>query len=164
MGLSGDFDELDRLIGKLEDIRAKRLQAQMSRALAEEAIELVHQGFDDEADPFGNEWAPLKSRDGRALQKDGHLLSSFHVVRSGPDGFAIGSNERWVHVHQYGATIRPKGKKWLRFVMNGEVVFRKQVVIPARPMLPGANELPPAWDAAFQETATELLEAHMGKK
>ena len=164
MGLSGDFGELDRLIDRLEDIRAKRLQGQLSRALAEEAIELVHQGFEDEADPFGKEWAQLTSRDGRALQKDGHLLSSFHVVRSNPEGFAIGSNERYVHVHQYGATIVPKAKKWLRFIVGGEVVFSKKVVIPARPMLPGANELPPAWDEAFRETADELLKAHMGTK
>lgn len=38
-------------------------------------------------------------------------------------------------VHQYGATIYPKVKKYLSFVIDGIRVFARKVTIPARPYI-----------------------------
>ncbi|WP_175404830.1 phage virion morphogenesis protein, partial [Endozoicomonas atrinae] len=45
-------------------------------------------------------------------------------------------NVKYAAVHNFGATIRPKKAKILAFPgKNGQTVFAKKVVIPARPFL-----------------------------
>jgi hypothetical protein len=43
-------------------------------------------------------------------------------------------------VHQYGATIVPRFKKFLSFVVDGIRYFAKKVVIPARPYIGCSSE------------------------
>lgn len=54
-------------------------------------------------------------------------------------GVTVGTNVEYAAIQQLGGTIRPKNKKFLRFEINGQIIFAKQVTIPARPFL-GINE------------------------
>ncbi len=53
----------------------------------------------------------------------------------------VGTNLVYAAIHEYGGIIRPKVKQFLRFVIDGRVIFAKAVQIPARPYLrPGYKE------------------------
>jgi len=55
----------------------------------------------------------------------------------------VGTNVVYGPVHEFGATIRPKRKKWLHWLgPAGEKIFAKKVVVPKRPWLQ------PAFDQA----------------
>lgn len=56
------------------------------------------------------------------------------TFRTGPDQVAVGTNKVYGAVHQFGATIRPKGRA-LVFNLGGRKVFARSVTIPARPYL-----------------------------
>lgn len=62
-------------------------------------------------------------------------------------------------VHQFGATIVPVEKQFLRFEVGEKVVFAKQVTIPARPYLGFSEETAQQIDDVFgdwlQEQAAE---------
>lgn len=106
----------------------------------------VQLGFHNSTDPYGQPWAPLKTRAGAPLRDKGHLMNSFDYRVEG-NSVVIGTNLSYARVHQDGATIRPKGggaKDRLRFLVNGRPVFAKEVTIPPREMLP-LNGLPQDW-------------------
>lgn len=48
---------------------------------------------------------------------------------------AVGTNLVYAPVHEFGAVITPKTATRLHFVVDGEDVFAKRVVIPARPYM-----------------------------
>lgn len=52
----------------------------------------------------------------------------------------LSSNLVYSAIHEFGGTIKPKSKSWLRFKVNGNWKSVKQVVIPARPYLMPAIE------------------------
>lgn len=104
----------------------------------------VRLGFRTSTDPYGRAWAPLTSRAGKPLLKTGvHFLSSISYKVEG-DTLTVGSNFRYARTHQFGATITPKTKQALSFIVNGQRVFARKVTIPARPVFP-LSGLPPAW-------------------
>jgi phage gpG-like protein len=138
ISVSGDTSKLAGLIDRLGRIADGRILKIINQNLAEEAIELVKQGFEDEKDPFGSPWAPLKRRTGRILQDTARLKNSFNrpsATSSDAGGFRIGTNVQYAVHHQFGA---PKAK------------------LPKRMMLP-TGELPEAWVDKFQKTADEIL-------
>lgn len=126
-------------------------------------------------DPWGDPWKAIKFRairsgkngrptkfgkaqlaanaagtPGRPLVDTGLLSRSVAQVADSK-GVTIGTNQTpRAYTHQFGAVIRPKNAKLLAFPgPNGQIIFAKKSVIPARPFLPlrkgGAVELPPAW-------------------
>src|SRR5690606_37637300 len=158
-------------IGKL-DGWAKALESlpkemrKMPRLMAEEAVELTRQTFEDEADPYGKPWAPLKLRSGRILAKTGGLKSSIHVKPHGK-GFTIGVGKSYAGYHQQGTgihgpkrqRIKPLRAKALGPINPGGKFFRSVKGSPRRAMLP-YDGLPPTWTEAFKEVAGETI----GKK
>lgn len=134
-GVTGDF-------GKLTDW-AKRLRASdrvlrsVAKNMAEEALDLVAQGFADEKDPYGRAWAKLKVRRGKILQDTARLKRSWHRVKLSETGFTIAAGASYATFHQAG-TKR----------------------MAARKMVPDGGNLPASWRAAMLEAAHEVLAEH----
>lgn len=127
----------------------------------------VKMGFSRGVSPYGEQWKPLKLRDGQPLRDKGNLLSSitYKVAGAGNDQYVdIGTNRRveWKGnvyslgaIHQFGAVIVPVHAKFLRFMGPNGIIQAKRVVIPARPFMPikaGQFVLPDQW-------ATDTLKA-----
>jgi len=129
---SGDF-ALEPLIRKLTEVGDGRILTLIRQNLAEEAVDLVKQGFERESEPFGAPWAPLKRRTGKILQDTGRLKNSF-TPRATADGFRIVTNVAYAQYHQRGT--------------------RRMV---ARPLVPTGTHLPDAWLVAFHRVVDEIL-------
>ena len=125
-------------------------------------IDLIGQGFNDGADPWGQPWKPLsgRSRSGQPLRDTGRLANSIAMQISG-DTLEVGTNVCYAPVHQFGAKIiagpgtgsgmcgyQRKGAKLLAWSAGGAIHYAKQVTIPARPFLPinDSGTLPGTWE------------------
>jgi len=87
--------------------------------------------------PDGAAWTPsyrASSEGGKTLVKEHHLKDSITHDPS-RDEVRVGTNVLYAAVHQFGATIRAKTSRGLRFRSGGNWVTKKQVTIPARPFL-----------------------------
>ena len=95
--------------------------------------------------PYGEAWEPLKTRQGQPLRDTGRLMNSI-THDEGGDYIEVGTNVKYAAVHQFGATIRPKRRKFLVFKPKGasNPIFAREVTIPARPFLP-TGDLPGDW-------------------
>ncbi len=69
----------------------------------------------------------------------GTLRASQTMEVSAPPGKVVGRVSTWVHYAPYvhngvdhPVVIRPKRRKALRFVINGQVIFAKKVTLPPR--------------------------------
>jgi len=138
---TGDFAKLKHFQKKVQ--QSPQVLQVISENLAEEAIDLVKQGFRDQADPDGNAWKPKKKDDGRAILtgKTGRLKGGWHRRGVTRKGFRIGPSVTYAAPHQSGVPKRG---------------------LVARKMVPG-KRLPLKWRKAFVETAQEILEAHFSK-
>ena len=152
MPLRGDWNALDDLIAKLEDDPLPEL----AEALAEEALELVAEGFEESRAPDGTSWAELAVRDGKPLEDTGTLRNGWHVVEADANGFKIGASVWYADVHQNGCRVPKTGETLLK--IPGVGMRFTSVQIPARPMVPSPNELPAAWEAALTEAAHDFLD------
>lgn len=128
------FDKLRDFQRKTE--QAPRVLEVISKNLAEQTVELVRQGFEHESDPYGNDWAPLKYRDGRILQDSGRMRDTWH----------------WEDVSARGYTVAP-GVDYAVYHQDGTRT------IPARPMVPD-QDLPDDWKRALSDIATRILSDH----
>ena len=155
-----DLEELVRKLGELESGDALE---ELAGNIAEEAIELVKQGFEDERDPYGVSWAALESRDGETLRDTRALYNSLHVVEATSTQVTIADGVWYGIVHQTGKTIRPRRAKALRFMVRGKPVFAQVVTIPARPFFPREGDIPSGWQTAFEEVADEWFKSHFGR-
>lgn len=95
--------------------------------------------FEDGRDPAGVPWkrsARAKRQAGQTLIDSGRLRSSITFRLPSATSLEVGTNVVYAAVHQFGATIRPKAKKALRFNIPG-VGWRQaaEVKIPPRPFL-----------------------------
>lgn len=89
---------------------------------------------EEKTSPAGEAWKP-NLRDGDILVESGsHLLASVAYSASA-DQAEWGAAWEYAHVHQYGATIKPKEADKLVFSLGGNKVFAKEVTIPARPFV-----------------------------
>ena len=84
--------------------------------------------------PQGNSWAPLKGRNGQPLRDTGRLMRSIDYEAS-DDEVVIGTNVKYGPTHQFGAVIKPKNGKFLKFKIGNQFVSLKKVTIPARPFI-----------------------------
>jgi phage gpG-like protein len=131
--------ELARL--RREVKRAPKLLDAIGLQVGEEFLGLVQDGFREQRNPFGHAWPPKKRPDGRAILvgRTTRLRRSWHLERTARGVITIASAVVYTPYHQHG-TRR----------------------MPARKMVPD-DELPPAWNAALNETALELLEQHFNR-
>lgn len=127
----------------LEALREVMLRQHTDRAAKERA-------------PDGTPWKPLnpkyravEKKSSKILNESGRLLSLASEVQG--DTIVIGTNAVYGAIHQFGGIILPKRAKALRFMLGGELVTRKSVVIPARPYL------------GVSQSDREELESRLGK-
>ena len=120
------------------------------------ALELVTEGFEEERDPYGRAWKPTIERPGQVLSDTGRLKNSWRVDVS-RNLATVSTNTEYAPTHQYGATIRPKMKKALRFRLGKAWVTKRKVVVPQRRMIPDDGDLPDAWRKAFEEEVDAVL-------
>lgn len=132
----------------------------------------IRLGFKFSRSPYGEPWEPLHIRAGQPLRNSGRFQASI-VPRVGGTGseqyVEVGTNfgplsrgGSIARVHQYGAVIKPRQAKFLRFMGSNGYVFSKRVVIPARPFMPiKGNEfvLPDTWAKAV----IQQLKRHFDK-
>lgn len=163
MAVVANDADITRLLQKLAELERGTAVRDLARNIAEEAVELVKQGFEEERDPYGNAWAPLTCRDGQILRDRGALMNSIHVSGATETEARIADGVWYGIVHQTGQTIVPRHAKALRFMVRGVPVFAQSVTIPARPFFPRAGDLPGGWRASFDETTTEWLHNFFGR-
>jgi phage gpG-like protein len=163
-GVSGDFAKLSRLQAKVKALATSDTRVRFANVMGAEALAQVQLGFRESRNPYGEPWPELGLRaGGKPLLDTGRLRSSFSY-RARPAGFTIGTNFIGAAVHQYGATIRPKRAKFLRFrgKIHGrkrrftEWIFAREVTIPQRMMVP-EGRLGPIWSKALQETGKRFI-------
>jgi phage gpG-like protein len=136
---TGDFASLKRFQKRVEE--SPQVLQVISANMAEEAIDLIKQGFREQADPDGNAWKPKKKDDGRAILtgKTGRLKGGWKPRSVTRKGFRVSPSVTYGAPHQSGT---------------------KHMV--ARKMVPGKG-LPLKWRKAFVETAQEILEEYFDK-
>lgn len=138
MPIKGAYAELQYLIRQTRAIANKQLLETINENLAEEAIDLIKQGFRDQADPYGRAWAGKKVPDGRAILtgRTGFLKSGWHRTRLSRRGFTVAPSVTYAVYHQTGTQ---------RMV--------------ARKMIPD-GDLPDRYSRAFAETIIEIIARH----
>jgi phage virion morphogenesis protein len=83
--------------------------------------------------PDGTKWKPNR-RGGSILRLTDNLLTSIHHEASATQT-QWGSNLPYAAIHQTGGKIKPKNKKFLRFMAGNKAIFVREVNMPARPYL-----------------------------
>lgn len=159
--IRGEYSKLSRLIKRMQNISSPDWRAGLSAAAAEAARERVAASFAEERDPWGRPWKKslrAKLEAGQTLSDTGRLRRSF-AYRATPKGFIIGTNVIYAATHQYGALIRAKRAKYLKFRLaggsrrrksgRGAFVQTKAVIIPPRPFI-SAPTLSLSWKSAIE--------------
>lgn len=134
VSITVDAADLDRAIarvGRLDDFDASELMSSMG-ALGESQTR--RRISDEKTAPDGAAWPPNKRGGSILVETGGHLLASVAFVSSASEA-EWGASWEHAHVHQYGATIVPKGAEALAFSIGGKSVFAKKVTIPPRPFV-----------------------------
>ncbi len=119
----------------------------ISEAVADEALDLVIQGFQKQSDPYNDNWAPKKHPDGRAI-----LTGVTSNLRRGWHKSKIGRH-RW---RIAPAPTAPYAKHLQKGTKNRDGSVR----MVARKMIPDGRGMPRDWDEAFNDTVLETMRAH----
>jgi len=164
MAIVSNDNDLAELVRKLAELDRGSPLRDLAKAIGEEAVGQVQEGFRAERDPYGTPWKPITYRDGRILRDRGTMLASLHVASTSESEVRIAMGVWYAIVHQEGRTITPRVAKALRFEVHGRPVFAQSVTIPARPFFPRENDLPHSWQTAFDEVTTEWFDAFFGRK
>lgn len=137
--LTGDFAKLRQWSTKIKAAGGTKALKELSENLAEEALELVAEGFRDEQDPSGERWARKKVPDGRQVLvgKTARLRRGWHRRKVTASGFTIGPAVKYAQYHQSG-TQR----------------------MTARKMVPDGVKLPSKWRNAFEAIAAEYFRGY----
>ena len=138
-----EIHKIDQLAAAMENTGA--MLDVISKTQAEEALNLVRDGFRNETDPYGTAWEPKQAADGRKTLSGptSRLKGGWHVVSAGPTGFQIAPSVKYAAPHQ-----KPKTKP-------GGGLKR-----PRRMMVPDADlGLPKSWADAFEQIAEDALDS-----
>lgn len=144
--------KLEAVERALRDVgKPERITAALN-ALGRVLVTRIQLTFRRSTAPNGTRWAPLKLRQGQPLVDSGRLRASI-TSKVQDREVVVGTNVQYARVHQFGATIRPKRAKLLRFPNGaGGFAFARQVTVPARPFMPigpsGQVDLPASWAAS----------------
>lgn len=134
MAVSGAFEEMKALARAFGTID-QALKVAAANA-APKIYALIQDQFAKGQDPFGNAWANLKNGDRSFLVDTGALRASLTVTPE-PLAIRIKFDAPYAVVHQGGRSN-----------------------MPARPLVPKSQELPPAWVAVLEQSLDEALKAH----
>ena len=186
MGVTGDWNDLKRMIQSMERLESSDSMVDIHDRLARTTLREIDRGFRTQSDPQGAPWEPLKFRNGLILQDKGDLRRGFRAESVSATGFEIVNDEKYAIVHQEGLVRTGKvifpipdvqaGKSFvglgggksrrnpdsraMRRKLEGAkkwVVAPNGVVIPPRPMLP-EDILPEKWEEAYGRDVANYLE------
>lgn len=99
--ITGNIAALGEFGAKVAALGSDRAKRAVLSNVGEEAIELIREGFDDEADPYGSRWASTQ-RGGKILQDTGRLRSSWHRRSLSSSQVVVGSGVKYGSYHQSG--------------------------------------------------------------
>ena len=156
--LTGDaYEKLDKIIAACSD--GKPAMNTIGRVLSNR----IKLGFKNSKSPYGQKWKPLISRQGQPLVNTGRLRESITYIAD-DHSVQVGTNLIQAKVHQFGAVIRPRTAKTLRFMIGNRVIYTDKAVIPARPYMPivGNNVvLPQDWLKATVKALQDHIESQL---
>lgn len=84
--------------------------------------------------PSGAAWPANRTGTSILLRSGRHLRDAI-AHRTAGGAAIVEAHWRHAHVHQTGATIRPRHKRRMVFRIGNQRVFARQVTIPARPFI-----------------------------
>jgi phage gpG-like protein len=150
-------EEVRTLLGRLQT-RMDDLTPAL-KDVGEVILESIQRNIREGRSPEGKAWRPSirAAVEGGVTLRDtsAHLYNRLHVVAES-DRVAVSADWEFAHVHQFGAVIRPKEAKALRFQLaNGQWVTTKKVVIPPRPFMGVRDE---DWGEIHDTLMEHLLE------
>lgn len=105
-------------------------------------------------------WPPLKDPEGQPsiLQKSTTLAKAFHLEVTA-QAATLSNPMPYAGIHQFGGTIRAKGKALSWINSKGERVFAKMVKIPPRPFFPVLDgKLTPKAEEKISAAAQRVIE------
>lgn len=152
--VGGDFKLLEAWEQALGN--APEVLGGMSRGMAEEALDLVQEGFATETNPYGEPWPAKKVDDGRAVLvgKTARLRRGWSIRRAGKGSFMIAPSVTYAAAHQDPQKRAGWGTRPGSYTQ-----------LPQRMMVPGSGRgLPTSWSNALESVAEDHLAAHFGKK
>jgi phage virion morphogenesis protein len=164
------------LRARLAGIKGAAFRAKLAQNLAEEARTQVANGFRQERDPYGEAWAPLKSREGKILRDTGRMAASVATAQVGPDGFRIEVGANYAKYHQLGTKPHQRAERAARQSARGRFVgprARESYLLrirahttpglPRRQMLPSRDRggLGPIWASAFGKVSRKMLDQQL---
>lgn len=151
MEFDANFDRLDAL-------------AKAINSYGDAAIEPTRKMFGDIGQQFKqvHQRDRLKGRPGLIMRSgSAGMLGSRQFIVTGSDIFDMklsmfwsGLAAKYVRIHEYGGTIKPKTAKFLRFTIGNQTIFAKQVKIPAR--LGWLS----TWDSFTRENMPRIIDKH----
>lgn len=138
LSISADFEKLKKDLAAIGDLDALALNKKIGEAL----VSSTKERFEDEKSPSGKAWKKsyrAASSGGQTLSDSGTLKNSigYHATANSVE---VGTNIKYAKVHQEGATIKPKTKKFLAFRLGGGWVRKKKIKIPKREFLGFSKE------------------------
>jgi phage gpG-like protein len=180
-GVRGDFAQLQQLQVQLSRLGSPAGREGVIRTCAEASVKVLDDEFRGGHDPYGKAWKPLAFRQGKPLADTGAHLRSTLAPKVTATGFIISTAFPGAPVHQYGATIRAKGKalafrgagsirtgklrgtgKLKRPVRtSGAMMYRQKVTIPQRQYIPEGTP-GPLWGKAIERAAETAVSQAMG--
>ncbi len=128
---------LERLNDRLED------KTQPMAEIGEVLVSSIRWNFREQRSPSGEKWKPSRRAQregGQTLIDTGRLQNSIDA-QAYPDRVEVGTNVPYAAPLQLGATIpahviRARNAKALRFVIGGQVIFRRSVNHPGATIEP----------------------------
>jgi phage gpG-like protein len=142
MALKGDFAKLDQWARRINKLADSATVTALSKNLAEEALNLVAEGFATQTDPYGQAWRAKKHSDGRAILvgRTARLRRGWKRKAFGPSGFRIGPSVPYAGFHQSGT----------RYMV-------------ARRMVPTKDMLPSRWRRALSQVAVDFIRRQLSR-
>ncbi len=118
---------------KLSSTQSSKLLGDLGAGL----LTNIQQRFQAQQSPQGLPWKQsirAKVFGGKTLQDTGKLLQSMQFIVSG-NRVEVGTNVEYARFLHDGATIKAKNAPYLRFKIGNRWASKKEVVLPARPIL-----------------------------
>ena len=113
-----------------------KLMHNIGSVLEHNTKQRINTGIGTDDKPWQKSWR-AKLQGGTTLRDTSRLYNSIkYIVLDGGKRVVIGTNVKYAPVMHFGATIKPKNGKFLKFKSTtGGWMFIKSVTIPPRPFL-----------------------------
>jgi phage gpG-like protein len=125
-----DLAVVDRVMARLSPFDGMTLMEGLARLMQQQTRRRIEE---EKTAPDGAPWKANRAGTS-TLYKSGALSASIDYSASA-SRIELGSGLVYARIHQEGGVIRPKSGKALVFQAGNQMVFARQVTIPARPFI-----------------------------